>query len=401
MRKLHLMPPLKRTPGRSMPPVLLTVIVLAIFAAVACPHTGPGEFPGVIGDSLEYTYGAESLLQGHYLVSWDGGPPRPPLYPPGFSLLLVPAVALGGFSAAPWTPFITGLLAGTFAAVIGAKLAGRLVAPFAAACVQFSFITLVLAEMVMSDLPAGLFVVMQVPALMIATPWALALAGFLGGALAWIRPAMVLLVLAGLCAITAHQNWRGRVLWYLLGALIPIVGLGWWQLATFGSPLVTSYQAARANPAGSSDMTAFFSLRYVLGEPYHQDGPLFGGSAAQWGLPNGLTYPLQLLGLDGYVTLPGLGLIGVFTAIKSCRGAGHRGTFARFVLATAVITLCIYVPYYWQSARYLIAPGLLLSIAGAVGVSDVVQTVPNLLRSRAPRFRPRRTVARAPALPIG
>src|SRR5690242_8991618 len=145
MRNLHVMLSLRGASGRSAAPVLLTAIVLAVFAAVAWPHTGPGEFPGVIGDSLEYTYGAESLLQGHYLVSWDGGPPRTPQYPPGFSLLLVPAVALGGFSAAPWTPFITGLLAGMLAAVVGAKLAGRLVAPLAAASVLFSFITLVLA----------------------------------------------------------------------------------------------------------------------------------------------------------------------------------------------------------------------------------------------------------------
>ena len=90
---------------------------------------------------------------------------------------------MGGFSAAPWTPFVTGLLAGIVAAIISSKLANKLVAPFAAASVLFSFITLVLAEMVMSDLPAALFVLMQVPLVTIETPFAIALAGFLGGAL--------------------------------------------------------------------------------------------------------------------------------------------------------------------------------------------------------------------------
>src|SRR5688500_17702547 len=109
---------------------VVTGVLLVAFAVFAWPVITPGIVPGAHPDSYDYAYGALALLQGEYVVAWDG-PPRLPIYPPGFSVLLMPAVALGGVEASVWVPFLAGLALGVMAAVLAMRLSRPIAAPLA------------------------------------------------------------------------------------------------------------------------------------------------------------------------------------------------------------------------------------------------------------------------------
>jgi hypothetical protein len=128
----------------------------------------------------------------------------------------------------------------------------------------------------------------------------------------------------------------------------------------FGSPLTTSYQAAGASPSHSGALDSFFSLHYAL-HPYQRDPHPLG-----WQLPNVLLYPLELLGADFFVSLPGVGLLGLIAALRFARQAGALGVVGRFGLAAVAATLVVYVPYFWQSARFVMVPAAILNLVAAV-----------------------------------
>src|SRR5438128_5750183 len=84
------------TERRTQVSVSVAALLFAVFAPLSWPVISPGTLTGDIKpDSYDYAYGALALLHGRYLVDWSGTL-QIPRYPPGFSLLLVPAVALGG-----------------------------------------------------------------------------------------------------------------------------------------------------------------------------------------------------------------------------------------------------------------------------------------------------------------
>lgn len=110
------------------------------------------------------------------------------------------------------------------------------------------------ARLVMSDLPAAALAVLEV--LLLATGgWRRALvAGAIAGALVWVRLASVPLIVAGVVGLTAYPQWRRLAVWYAVGALPALVALAAWQAATFGSPVMTSYQAAGASSNGRAEI---------------------------------------------------------------------------------------------------------------------------------------------------
>src|SRR5215831_13357440 len=97
--------PYKSEPRRTRisPGLLLIALGVVIFAAMARPVIAPGYLPG--GDADEYVHLAKSLLHGSVLVDYDGLL-RLTRYTPGFSIILVPAVALGGLEAAVWVCYL-------------------------------------------------------------------------------------------------------------------------------------------------------------------------------------------------------------------------------------------------------------------------------------------------------
>ena len=59
-----------------------------------------------------------------------------------------------------------------------------------------------------------------------------------------------------------------------------------------------------------------------------------------------------------------------------------RGSFARFGLAVLVLTLAIYLPYFWQSWRFMLAPAALLGIGAAGSAVRSASWLRSQLRAR-------------------
>jgi hypothetical protein len=353
---------------------LLAALLVGVFAARTGPRVAAAvrsqQVAGTEPDSFDYAYGAQVLLHGRYAVSWQGGERRP-YYTPGLSILLMPSVACGGVAAAVWTCWVAALALGTLAAALAFELDSPAAAPLAVVLVLFTPAAQRFAEVVMTELPAASLLAFE--ALLLAAGrgwWSAAGAGALAGCLVWIRPAAVAYLLAGLAAVTALPEKRRRAAAYLVGALPLLTLLGAWQWLEFGSPLTTTYQAGHYTPLGGADLAGMFSWRYAFAapsasSPMGREGPDFGGLGLAWSLPNGLLYPLQLLGLDGFLLYPGVGVLGLIGVWRYARHGGARAAVARFGAAVIATTLAVYVPYFYQSGRFLFGAAVFLGCAAA------------------------------------
>jgi hypothetical protein len=368
---------------------LLVVLLLAAFAALVRPEIVPGDIPGgVAPDSYDYAYGAQSLLRGQYVVDWDGslGVPH---YPPGFSFLLVPAVALGGIEAAVWVSYAAAFVLGLLAALLAARLGHLTAAPLAVLTTMFVPAVLFHARLVMSDLPAAALLLLEAAVLAFGqggrSAW---LAGTIGGFLPWIRISALPLLVAGLVALTAYGSWRRSAALYVAGAALPIVGLGLWQLVTFGSPLTTTYQAATVAAGGSQDLSLYLAPKYVLGVPMGRDAWVLGGSASEWQVPNLVLYPLQLAGADTFLTWPGVGLLGLAGLAHAMRQRGAPGAIGRFAIATVLLVLALYLPYFWQSGRFMLPASVFLTLGAAAAIAHLYAVLVRRVHRHADDPRP-------------
>jgi hypothetical protein len=230
--------------------LILAGLLLGLFAVGLRPEIQSGHIPG--DDAQEYVHLAAALLHGAVLVDYDG-PPRLTRYTIGFPLLLAPAIAFGGLEAAAWVSYIAALLLGVLAAVIAQRLGGGLAAPLAVLLTLYTPAGFLSAQTIMSDLPSATVALGEVALLAFgAGGVAAAVAGVLGGGLIWIRPGTLALALAGLAGLTATRAVRMRCTHYLVGLLPFVLLLLVWQWRIFGSPFVSSYQAATpgATPPG-------------------------------------------------------------------------------------------------------------------------------------------------------
>ena len=362
--------------------IATSVVLLAYFAARSWPTMAAVELLGPEPDTPEYIDGAVQLLRGQY------GQARPPIYPPGFSLLLAPAVAIGGPSASGWVPFLAAVVLGIVSAVVAVRLSNPLAAPLAVFFVLFATAPRMLAQLVLTDLVVAALVLSQAVTLAFASGRAAAvLSGLLGGFLVWVRLASIPLAVAGL----AGARGRRAAVWYVVGALPLLVLLPVWQWWVYGSPTTTGYLAVGAGPNGDGSMGSLFSLAYVLGPPVAADGPVHGGAAREWELPNLPFYALELLGADSFLFRPGVGLIGLVAAVVYATREPPLGAIARSALACTVATVAIYLPYFYQSGRFLAAPAALLAVLAAVALARLVET---LLRRLAPDIVLPRSAAR-------
>jgi hypothetical protein len=361
--------------------LLIAAILLGYFAVRSWPTPAPIEALGPAPDTPDYIGGAMSLLRGAYVVDWDG-PPRTPIYPPGFSLLLLPAVALGGPTASVWVPYIAALLLGLVSLFVAVRISSFIAAPLAVFFVLFASAPRDLALLVLTDLPQAALAVCIAALLMFGRGRpALLAAGVLSGALVWVRLASIPLLVAGVLALTARSDWRRAAAVYLTASMPLVFLLGLWQWATYGSPFTTGYQVVGAGPDGNGSFGSLFSVAYMLGPPAAVDGPVHGGAARIWELPNLVFYGLELLGADSFLSRPGVGALGLFALIVFARDTGARGVLGRFGLALTAGTLGVYVPYFYQSGRFLMAPAAILAIAAAAGVAVAAEA----LQARANR----------------
>jgi hypothetical protein len=213
----------------------------------------------------------------------------------------------------------------------------------------------------MSDLPTATLVLLELIVLLRGrNSRSACVAGLLAGALVWIRIPNLLLVIAGLAALTARPNWRKRAAVYSLGALVGPVLLGLWQYQTFGSPFTTGYANVPLDPHTHAGVGAFFRLQYVLGQPLGRSGLSW-----RWDWPNALLYLLTLLGFRFWITWPGLSLVGLIAALRFAPEQGERGMIGRFAIVALMVTLATYLPYFWQSVRFIFVPAVLLNTVAA------------------------------------
>jgi len=277
-------------------------LLVATFALGAFPELAPGVVPGYAPDSQDYAYGAEAVLHDNYVVDWDGHA-HLPRYTPGYSVLLAPAVAIGGAGAAVLVPYVFALVSAG-AAGLAWRLAGPLAAPVAAFAVLYAPWAAMLSMQVMSEVPTtGLLLLEAAAPVLGGRARTLGIARALAGFLVWVRPASIVLLLAGLAASPDRASWRRRAAVYLAGAAPFLVALALWQWRTFGTPFTTSYQAAGASPDGSAALGSFFSLGYVMRLPMNTWGSI---------APNLPAYLGWLFGTQAWVTFLGMGLVGLF-----------------------------------------------------------------------------------------
>ena len=282
------------------------------------------------------------------------------------------------------TSYAAALALGVVAAALAARVSGPGAAPLAVLLVLFTPAVRRFATVVMSDLPAAALLALEVLLLTSSTAWPAVAAGALGGFLAWMRPPSIVYLLAGIAGLTALPERRDRVLRYLVGATPVVLLLGAWQWWLLGSPFITAYQAAGFNPLARRDLGAFFSPSWVWTRPAVDatwlEGPDFGGSAVAWGLPNLLVYPLQLVGADAFLLLPGIGVIGMIGLWRQARGTGAAGVFGRFGATLLVATLVLYLPYFYQSARFFLPAAVLLGVAAAGWVVEALRAAGSTAR---------------------
>jgi hypothetical protein len=164
----------------------------------------------------------------------------------------------------------------------------------------------------------------------------------------------------------AHGRAQASASQITAAALLPIGLLLLWQMLTYGSPLVSGYQAAGAAPTGNGEIAEFFSPNYITGLPMRTD--TLRGSED---LPNLPRYLLWLAGDGLYLALPGVALAGAAWQVRFARRPGRDGAVARYGLCIAFLTLAVYIPYFWQGARFLLGAAALLNLAGALAVIDV------------------------------
>ncbi|HZT06773.1 MAG TPA: hypothetical protein VFC51_07055 [Chloroflexota bacterium] len=363
----------------------VTVLLLA-FALIAWPTVVPSQVPGPLPDSRDYAFAAEGLLHGAYEVSWDG-PSHVPRYSPGFSILLIPAVAVGGISGAVWVPFASALLLGVLAAILASRIGEPLAAPVAVAATLFTAASILFSRIVMSDLPSACLVVLEMAMLAIAEPSTSFLAaGVIAGALVWIRPTNFVLLGAGLAACSARATWRRRALLYLVAAMPLVVGLALWQWSAYGSPLATGYQAQGFGRDGSGGIGSLFSVTNLWKSPRWLVD--MDAHPLHWQLPNIVLYPLALLGSDFFLSLPFVSAIGLFGLLRFRAVSGARGAVGRFGVTALLLTLAVHLPYWYQAERFLMAPAAIANVVAGVLLGDwIAQRKPGLHAARISRPR--------------
>lgn len=327
-------------------------------------------------DPLQYADSAANVAYGRGYVTYVGGGPKTPYYPPGFSYTLAPfarwagdfphsvqlgakvlaamyilAVAAAAFAiGGPWAMLVAMLLAG--------------VSPFARGSAAF----------VMSDAFATALVVAILPLLRKPTTKRLWAAGALAGYAVTVRVSEVVALAALVLVLRGRQRMH-----VLAGALPFILALGIYQWSAFGSPLQTGYQEwsewQEARP---------FALEYLVRSGTRGDGHLLisdklDGALLEWVCPcpeggpmramSNLTfYPSVLLGLFWIYAPPLVGVIGGVVMRSD-----HRHPDVRFAFFVSVFTLILYASYFYQGGRFVAAPATFLTIYAAAGIARSIR----------------------------
>lgn len=340
-------------------------------------------------DSTEYAESAQRLAHGlgYTTTVLDQGnhPPgaNPPRYPIGYPLTLAPFTLVGHYPdnvqlgaklitvalvvIVAWAAFESG---GPWAGLIAVAVVGA--SPF----VRWS------AAFILADALSAALAVALLPLVRRHGARAAYAAGLLAGFGVAVRLSAVGVLVALLVALTGWNRLRAG-----LAALPSLTGLAVQQQLAFGAPWRTGYDYWLPGLQA-------YTLRAVTAGAGLGDGPgLFrdrlDGTLATWAchgcgavgpfhsFPNWLFYPLVLAGIFWIFTPPLLALVGLATA-----AATANTPVGRLVIATAVAQLLLFLPYFYQSARFLAPAALMLTVLSATTLAALGR---QLVHRRKPR----------------
>ncbi len=263
---------------------------------------------GLGGDAIDYIDAAKHL----------SGSSR---FPPGFPLLLAPLTGSWWAMEALTLAVAVGLVAAIWWAAV--KVGGWRSGVAASALMLLSPGIVEGGSAVMSDRLGALLIVGALLAVLYGRPL---LAGVLAGLSGWVR-----LVHVAFCAALPRRAWPA--------AAVTVALLVTWQLLVKGSLL------------GYSSEQASYSLGNITGRTWYE---LVGNRASE----SNLTYFPGVL-TDG-------GLVAPFVAVPAVIGLwSHRSLGARFATGAVILNLAVYLPYYFQSARFMLPGACLLTIYAA------------------------------------
>jgi hypothetical protein len=327
-------------------------------------------------DAAEYADSAYRMAHGEgYTTTLRDQPnhpqgANPPRYSIGYPLVLAPFslvglypgnVQVGAKLAAValvlvvgWAAYVAG---GAWSATIAVAVLGA--SPFE----QWS------AHLVMSDALSAALAVALIPLVMMRNrPWVAYVAGFAAGYGVLVRLS-ALVVLAAVVVAWPGVN-RLRV---IASSVPPLLVLAGYQWATFGAPWRTGYDYWL--PGLRS-----FSFAFITAPTGPGDGPIlfadrFHGMLAAWAcgncpnpgpfhtFPDWFFYGLVVTGAFWVITPPMLTLLGAAEMVRTWRVPAGR-----FVMIAVVGQLVLYMPYFYQSARFVAPAILMLSVLAAAAI---------------------------------
>lgn len=286
-------------------------------------------------DPRVYVEASHSLLDGAYRSpSEPGGVPR---YPPGFPVMLAPFVAAAGDDGARAASVLIG---GALTALVwwsAHRVAGARASALAALFWMLSPLLRDYATEVMSD-PAAAAMVMLAFLAALADRWVLVALAL--GWSCWIRLIHVPFLLG-----------LGRRPPAWLAAVLTLVPLAAFQLAVYG------------RLAGYAEDQAQFSVGNIFGGT----SLLYMGRPSPW--PNWQFVPGMLGGLRGGV-VPALVVVAGYELWTRRDEAAAR--FAAWIIVANVL---VYLPYFFQAARFMVPGACLVVVYGACGVVRLVDRV--------------------------
>lgn len=333
-------------------------LVLALLVGAAVRWTVPEAVQDLRPrpDALEYEEAARALADGDgYCLQFDGAC-WPPRYPPGFSLLLVPAMWLTGgeVGGGIWTVLAWALagIAGVWA--LGLATGGPLSAGAAALLLALAPLHVRWSRAVMSDVPsATALTLLALGSVRLlsggARPRSWWLLGAAMGLAALLRSTCTLVAAPVLLALAAQ--WRTepattqRLLAFAAGLAAGFLPSALYGLVRFGSPLMSGYDYWVA--------ADFFAWSNVV------DRPAGGGVE-----PNLIFYLRQLAGM-GTLYPWTVALLAATGLALGCSTPGPARQLAWVSAGTVLALVVVHIPFFWQWDRFLLpALPLVLALAG-------------------------------------
>ncbi len=310
---------------------------------------------------------------------------QPSRYPPGFPLFLAPFVRYGdneaedaqkGARAAAVLLLLSAFLAAW-------TLGGPLAAGFAALLIWWSPFARQSSELVMSDAFAASLTLLVLALLGLA--WSshrrervravlMTMAGVAAGYGVLVRISALATLVSAL--LTAKRRYVRVV---IMGALPFLLFLGSYQWTEFGSPLRTGYDYYL--PTLVEFSPDFVTREYMIGERAYVFEDKLDGRLMTWTCPcddvgpigkagNLVFYPAVLLGLYWIFYPPLVSILGIWEMIRR-----RKTPAAKFASSAAAMNLVIFLPYFYQGARFVAPAAFVLLTFAAASLGRVTNRV--------------------------